>query len=101
MLVEAPRQTPQRVDAADPIVEGRDVLLGHGDQYLLSPSRISTLDAPVMRSTRRSDLQRATESPGGIVGLYAVVIGEDGVVAPVTEEGTAELSDAGRRPHPA
>ena len=45
--------------------------------------------------------ERSAESSGGVVGLCAVVIKEDRVVAAIAEEGTAEFSDWSRGLHPA
>src|SRR5437868_1512614 len=45
--------------------------------------------------------QRASESASRVVGLGAVMINEHRIVATIAEQGTAELPDLGRRPHPA
>ena len=42
-----------------------------------------------------SDPQRAAKASGGVIGLGAVVVDEDGVVAAVAEESAAECSDGG------
>lgn len=47
-----------------------------------------------------SDPQDPTETPGGKVGLSAVVVHEDRAVAPVTEERTAQTPDRGWCPDP-
>ena len=53
-----------------------------------------------LNATRGSDPERATEPSRGIVGVRAVVEHEDRVVAPVAEDGAAELPDLGGRPQP-
>ena len=65
------------------------------------PTGRRNLPGQVPASTIDSDPQRATERPGGIVRFRAVVIDEDGVVAAIAEEGTAEFSDSRRGSHPA
>lgn len=50
---------------------------------------------------RKLDLERAAEAAYGVVGIGAVVICENGVVAAVAKKSTAELADIGRRVDPA
>src|SRR5689334_1814620 len=51
--------------------------------------------------TLTSHPQRPPEPPRRVVRLRAVVVGEDGIVAAVAEEGAAEFADVRRRLDPA
>src|ERR1041385_3580737 len=53
------------------------------------------------RSLQHLDLERATERPGAIVGLRAVVTHEDAAVTTITIECAAEFPDIRRCLHPA
>lgn len=53
------------------------------------------------RAPRTLDPERATERPGGIVRLRAVVTHEDAAVAEITVERAAEFSDVSRCCNPA
>ena len=55
---------------------------------------------PLPESEWLLDPERATESPGGIVRVCAVVIHKDMVVATVAKERTAKLPDLGGGCHP-
>ena len=71
-----------------------------------SVQSVNGIDSEMTRASHdptrvASDLQRPTESPGGVVRLRTVVVGEDVVIPAITKNRAAEFSNRSRCVDPA